>query len=149
MIKDRLVTGAAAGIAGALAQNAYAYIARFLGWRGPVYEDYGQILLFYRIHKGVLPTVLGLLGHFVWDIIIAILFAYLIRQTSSRYYLLKGTLYGMIVWFFIKAGSTLFKIPVIINVMPGTVAFFFAGSVIYGLAITLCLRWLDRSPAPI
>ena len=145
MIKDRLVSGALAGSVGAVIQNTYAFIAKSLGFQGPVYIDYGEYLLFYKDQSGPLTSFFGFIGHFVWDIIIGIIFAYLILNTSSRYYLLKGILYGVIVWFLIKAGSTLFKIPEVITVLPHTVAFFFFGSILFGISLAYTLKLLDNA----
>lgn len=144
MIKDDIVKGLIAGIAGAVCQNLYALGTRVLGYQGPLYVDYGKILLFYSSRRGWLPDILGLIAHFIWDIILAVFFVYFIKYTSSRHRLLKGIVWALAVWFFIKTGATLYKIPVIIHVEPVTVVVFLIGSIIYGLALVLALNRMEQ-----
>lgn len=143
MLQDRMVFGAIAGMAGAVVQNFYAVIAESMGLTGPVYLNYGKIVLMLKDYNDPLADTLGVIGHFTWDIILGIAFAYLVSLTSSRYYILKGIIYGIIVWYFIKVIATLFKIPVIIGVQPHTVAFFFIGAILYGATLALTLKLLD------
>ena len=145
MIKDRLINGTIAGSAGAIIQNGYALLMSRLGYSGPVYIDYGKILLFYNPPQGILPNGLGLVAHFVWDIILAVLFAYLLQKTSSRYLWLKGLIYGIAVWFFIKTGATLYKIPIIYEVRPYTVAFFLGGAILFGIIIASTLQFMEQT----
>lgn len=147
MIKDRLVNGAIAGAAGAVVQNLYAAAAGLFGYTGPNYLTYGKIVLAIEDNNGALSNLMGLVGHFVWDIILGIIFAYIISSATSRYYIWKGLLYGAVVWYFVKAGATMFKIPEIMAVYPETVVFFFIGSLIYGLVVSYSLRVLDARPA--
>ncbi|MBU7005227.1 hypothetical protein [Phosphitispora fastidiosa] len=143
MIKDRLINGAIAGAAGAVVQNLYAAAARLFGYTGPGYITYGKIVLAIEDNGGLLSNSLGLVSHLVWDIIVGILFAYIISSTTSRYYIWKGMLYGAAVWYLIKAGATIFKIPIIMGFYPETVVFFFIGALIYGLVVSYSLKVLD------
>ena len=147
MINDRLINGAIAGAAGAVIQNLYAFAVRLFDYTGPTYITYGKIILAIEDNSGLLSNSMGLLGHFVWDIILGIIFAYIISSTTSRYYIWKGLLYGAVVWYFIKAGATMFKIPEIMGVNPATVVFFFIGALLYGLVVSYSLKVLDTRPA--
>ncbi len=143
MIKDRMLYGAIAGTAGAIVQNLYAFAATLFGYKGPQYISYGKIVLAIHDYQGLLSNLMGLLGHLVWDIMLGVIFAYIISYTSSRYYALKGLLYGAVVWYLIKASATMFKIPVIMGVHPETVAFFFIGALLFGIVISYSLKILD------
>jgi len=147
MIKDKLVNGAIAGAAGAVVQNLYVAVAGLFGYTGPSYITYGKIALAIEDNNGVLSNLMGLVGHFIWDIMLGIIFAYIISNATSRYYIWKGLLYGAVVWYLIKAGATIFKIPAIMGVYPETVVFFFIGALLYGLVVSYSLRVLDTRPA--
>jgi hypothetical protein len=149
MIRDWMVSGAIAGVMGGICQNIYAGLLNIWGMPGSYYIEYGKVLLFARNPSGLLPDGLGLLAHFAWDIILAIVFVCIIQQTSQRYFLLKGLLYGMIVWFLIRAGATLFKIPIINQDLPHTIALFFIGSLLFGVVIVNTLRFLQKRQSAI
>lgn len=136
-----MICGAFIGSIGAVVQNLYGLSARLAGVKGPIYWDYGKVLIFSgKVLSGILPTVLGTIAHLVWDIILGIVFVYLIRDSFDRYLVLKGVVYGAIVWFIIKTIATLFRVPVIVDVSPYTVLFFFIGSLFFGLVIAYSLR---------
>ncbi|PKM80095.1 MAG: hypothetical protein CVU89_15155 [Firmicutes bacterium HGW-Firmicutes-14] len=145
MIKDRLINGAIAGAAGALVQNTYALILAIGGYGGPNYVTYGKLLLGLNNYNGLSSDILGLIGHFVWDMLLGVFFAYIISRTSSRYYLVKGTLYGAVIWYLIKAGSFLFRAPLVTKFSPESIAFYFAGSLLFGLSTAFTMKLLDRS----
>lgn len=145
MIKDRLVNGALAGTAGAVVQNTYAFTLILAGYKGPSYVDYGKAIVFYKTIEGPSALALGLIGHFVWNIILGVIFAYIIMLTSSRYYLLKGIIYGLVVWFLIKMGSSMFEIAEIVEINPAAAAVFLSGAILFGVAIAYTLKILDQS----
>lgn len=144
MIHDRLINGAIAGGVGAVIQNGYTLLMRSLGYLGPSFIDYGKVVIFYELPQGWLPTGLGLIAHFIWDVVLAIIFAYLLYGTTSRYVWFKGVIYGIVIWFFIQLGAILYKVPLIVEFTPTTVAFCFGGAVMFGIIITLVLNYLDQ-----
>lgn len=149
MIKDSLVSGAIAGGIGGIGQNIYAYAANLIGYNGPGYVDYGKILIWINNYDGTLANLIGFIGHITWDILLGILFAYIISRTSSRYLITKGILYGAIIWFLIQANSTLFKLPTVTGFEPITMGFFLIGSLFFGLILSYSLSVLESMKAKI
>lgn len=143
MINDQTTKGIIAGVIGAVVQNIYIYFTQLLGFTKLNYQDYSQVVIFLRIYKGMLPTFLGILGHFVWDILFGIIFAYLIKFTPRKLYIIKGVVYGVIIWYLIKLGATLFRLTVFMSPPPNSVFVFFIGSILYGAAIAYVLKVLD------
>ncbi|MGI6066631.1 MAG: hypothetical protein ACOYI2_09115 [Bacillota bacterium] len=142
MIRDKLVTGAVIGTAAFIIQNLYALGAKAFNIPTLTYVDYGRILLLSKVMKGTIAVIIGLIGHLIWEIILGVIFVYIILNTSRRYSFLKGIIFGASVWFFINLAATLFSIPVIAHVSPTTVTFFLIGSIIFGFTIAFTLNIL-------
>lgn len=142
LINDRMTRGIIAGSSGALVQNIYMYLAKSLGLTDIMYVDVARHFIFTEAYDGVLAVVVALLAHFTIDSFWGVLYAYLIKYTSSRYYLLKGFAFGAAIWFFIRVfGTKLFK--VVPGSPPLTALVFFIGASLFGLTMALVLRALD------
>lgn len=143
IIDDRFTRGIFAGTVGAVAQNLYIYLAHLLGFTSLHYEDYAEMLIFLKLQKGAFPTVMGLIGHFIWDIFLGIIFVYIIKSSSSRFYLVKGVVYGILIWFFVKVVMTLFRMPIFSSPSTRSTLIFLIGAVFYGLVIAYVLKLTD------
>lgn len=152
MQDDRMVYGTWIGLAGAAVQNLYGLLGKLAGFTGPVYWDYGKIIVLSgRNMNGVLATLLGIAAHLVWDTILGIVFVYLVRDRMGHQLTLKGITYGAAIWFFVRAIALLYRIPIFISVSPQTVLFFFIGSIFFGIVVACSLRFLyhrvERRPS--
>lgn len=144
MINDRTVRGIIAGAAGALAQNIYAYIVKMLGLTNVVYLDVSKAVLFRNHYNDIFANINALLGHFVVDSVLGVVFAFYIQATSSSYYLLKGVVFGTAVWFLVKViGTNILNIPLFINLLPGNTLVFFVGALLFGLTTAWTLKLLN------
>lgn len=143
MIDDRMTRGIIAGAVGAIVQDVYTFGARMAGFTKIEYEDFAEILFFSKPIPGFFPSFFGLLGHLVWDIFLGIMFAYLIKYTSSRFYVLKGLVYGSFIWWMIKVACTLFRIPVLASMPSRQVGVYLIGAMLFGLVVAYTLKLLD------
>lgn len=144
LIKDSIVNGAIIGTAGAAVQILYSFALKAFGYQGLVYIDYGQALLFMNIYPGSLFYGLGIIAHWIWDIIIGVIFVYLIQRSFEYYLYPKGIIYGVAIWFFIGAGVSLFRMPVIHKYYPGSEPYIFIGSILYGLVVAYTFKLLMK-----
>ncbi|HEY8464176.1 MAG TPA: hypothetical protein VIM29_09190 [Bacillota bacterium] len=124
MVKDWMISGIIAGGVAAVIQNIYGMVMKIFGYGGPFYIDYGKIVLFKRLPQGVLSDGLGLIAHLIWDIVLAMGFAYILHIGSSHYLWVKGLIYEMVIWFFIEIGAVLYRIPLISEVSSYSLTFF-------------------------
>lgn len=142
MLNDRMTGGILAGMAGALVQNIYMYLAKSLGLTDIMYVDVARHFIFSQDYNGFLAVIVALLAHFTIDSLWGVLFAFLIKYTSSSFYLLKGVFFSTAIWFFIRVFGTK-----IFGVVPGspplTALVFFIGASLFGLTIAFVLRVLD------
>ena len=142
MVNDRLTRGIIAGIAGGLAQNIYGYIARFFGLTDLVYLDVARGVLFNYEYKGFLAVLVSAFGCLTIDSIWGVLFAFVMRKTSSKYHVVKGILFAVSIWFFVRVlGTKIFG--VMVDTDPQTALVFFFGAVLFGTTMASVLKWLD------
>jgi uncharacterized membrane protein YagU involved in acid resistance len=144
MIDDRFTKGIISGITGALVQNILAFPAKLLGLTDTLYIDVAYAVLFNISYKGVLSVIVSLLGHLVIDAFWGVIFAFLIKYTSSKFYIFKGIVFGCSIWFLVRVIITkIFQLPVLSKNTPKTALFFFFGAAMFGLTIALVLKFLD------
>ncbi len=95
--------------------------AKLLGLTDRTFYDFGMSLIEFHPKKHVLDYLVGLVAHLTVSGIHGIAFACIIYFTSSRYFKLKGILFGFIVWFINLGVGTLFKVPSF-TVVPASAA---------------------------
>jgi hypothetical protein len=145
MINDRFVQGSIAGIIGAMVQNIYAYSVKLLGITDTLYLDVARDVLFNQKYHGPLVLIVSLLGQMVIDSFLGIVFAYLIKYTSSNFYLYKGIVFSWGIWFLVRVIFTkIIVLPIFANSHPPVELFFFCGAAIFGLTIATSLKMLSR-----
>lgn len=144
MIDDAMTKGIIAGIAAAIVQNIYALITRAAGYNVMTYADYARATLFERQYSGSFAQFLGYIGHFTWDILLGVIFVYLVKSTSDKFLVVKGIAYGVVVWYMVKGAPTFFRLPAFLSISPESMFFFFIGSIMFGLTISFTLRYLDK-----
>ncbi len=144
MKNDRLLTGALAGLIGSVAQNIYGQIAKGLTITDRAFLDFAEVALLNRTYGGFLGIVTGTLSHLVFGILVGVLFAYLLRKTSSNYLYLKGLGMGIAIWFFSLAIGTLFKLPMFTEIPPGPALTMFVGALLWGAVTAFTLKMLER-----
>ncbi|WP_066633538.1 DUF6789 family protein [Desulfolucanica intricata] len=143
-MKDRFTAGALAGIAGAVIQDLYSFIIESQGIANRSFSDFGRIMVMLKPYGGTLASIVGFISHITVGILFGILFAYIILKTSDKYYLTKGFIYGLALWFLLLGFGTMWRLPMWTNVPPPTSLAILIGSIIYGLVTAYTLKLLER-----
>jgi hypothetical protein len=71
-----------------------------------------------------------------------VLFAFLLPLATSRYYLLKGWFFGLLIWFSAYTVVHLFQLPQVLQLDLGTVLSNMFKASIYGLVLAWTLARL-------
>ncbi|MCW3490126.1 hypothetical protein [Dethiobacter alkaliphilus] len=146
---DRFFRGFTAGMVGGVAMNLWTLIAtsilnleilRFIDWAG--ITIYGDVPASHA--EGAVALFIQLL----WTGFLGTIFAFLIPQVTSRGYLLKGVIFGVLTGFFIYAIPILFQVPLLREHTLPTVLSNITGGVIWGLTLAQTLYLFDRKKAP-
>ena len=143
-MKDRLVAGGLAGMIAGFIQYAYGLITEAIGITDRAFGQFSEIVLSSRIYTGVLGFVIGLLAHLAVTIMFGVLFAYLIEKSSSRYYLLKGAGYGLVLWFLLSGFGTVARLPLFEDIPPLAALDILIGSLLYGVTLGYVLKIIDK-----
>ncbi len=143
-MQDKIIAGSLAGIIGAILQDMYGFLVKVIGLTDRGFIDFARAVILSNINGGALETVLALIAHLIWNSMLAILFTYLIPNTSGSYYYFKALLYGLALWFIIQAIGTLFRLPMFFHIPASAAMLTLLGAVIYSLGIASTLRFLEK-----
>ena len=143
-MKDRTITGALAGITGAVLQDIYGCSIKALGLTDRGFIDFARAVILYNVYDGVIETVLALIAHIIWDILLGILFVYIINGASGDYYYLKAFIYGLSLWFIIQAAGTLFRLPLFFHIPARAALLTLTGALIYSFGIAATLKFIEK-----
>ncbi len=143
-MKDRLVAGGLAGIIAGLIQYVYGLLTEAIGFTDRSFGQFSEIVLSSRVYTGVLGFIIGLVSHIAVAIMFGVIFAYIIAKTSSRYYLLKGAGYGLVLWFLLSGFGTVARLPLFEDIPPLDASDILIGSILYGLVLAYTLKLLEK-----
>ena len=111
--EDRLIAGGIAGIIGSIVNIVFGVIFKSLGWSDRAFFD-NSTMLFGKetyVDKGFFGFLMGVITEVAVCIIYAVIFAYLIKITSSRYLYVKGLGFGFVLWMLLSSLGTMYNIP--------------------------------------
>jgi hypothetical protein len=144
IMKDRVIAGALAGVIGAVLQDIYGCLIKFFGLTDRGFIDFARAVILYNVTDGGIETLLALIAHIIWDLLLGILFVYIIQGTSSSHYYLKALIYGLSLWFIIQAVGTLFRLPMFFHIPACAALLTLIGALIYSFGIAVTLRFFEK-----
>jgi len=146
MRKDRFVAGGIAGLVASIICDIVGIVYKSLGWTDRAFNDYATIILTYQTFsdEGFFGLILSMISHSAVCIMFGVIFAYLIKFTSSNYLYLKGLGFSLVIWLLLNSFGTILDLPLFRN-MPLKVAYStLSTALIYGFMTALCLKLLDK-----
>ena len=139
-MKDKMMAGALAGVIGAFLQDIYGYFVKAGGLTDRGFIDFARAVILFSTDDGLLETILAFIAHLIWDLLLGILFVYLI---NSSYYYLKAFVYGLALWFIIQVAGTLFRLPMFFHIPASAALLTLIGAIIYSFGVAFTLRYLE------
>lgn len=143
-MRDRFTRGLVAGIVAGIVPffinwGAFTLNLNTLRWS----EFIGMLIL------GDLPATTGemlftIAAQFILLGILGVIFAYLLPLLSVENYQLKGSLYGLAIWFLAFIIVHLFKIGGIFEIPLKTAATNAVAGLFWGLALSIILGWFEH-----
>lgn len=143
-IRDRFTRGFIGGLLAAIVMNIFSFISTALNWVEVPFVDWAGVFIFGRQPEGVAEIAVSLMGQLFFAALAGTLFVYFISLITSRNYIFKGLIYGLIVWFVSYAVTIMFRVPELVRFNLDTVISNAVGSMIYGLILALTIKWLDN-----
>ena len=146
MTNDRLVAGGIAGFVASVTCDIVGIFYKSVGWTDRTFNDYATIVLTYQVYstKGILGLIISVISHAAVCMIHGVVFAYLIKFTSSNYLYIKGLAYSLTIWLLLNTFGTLLNLP-LFRKMPLNVAYAtLSTALIYGLMVSLTLKVINK-----
>jgi len=140
---DRLAKGFIAGLAGGVAMNIINLISYYLNIAELRYLDWAALLIYGTKPYSAVEAVFAQMAQLIFVSVLGVILAYLMPVVTSKNYLLRGWLYGSLVWFSVYGLSYLFKMQATIPLRIDTAFSDLISASVFGLVTVEILRRLD------
>ena len=144
MVNDRTTAGALAGAVAGLIQQIYGSLAHYIGFTEKDFGDFAGTLIMSKAYQGIMSHVIQWLAHIGIGMLFGVIFVQIFKYTSSKYWQIKGIIYGFILWVLLTGIGTLFKMPMWNKTEPTTALSMFIGGLIYSVTMAYILKYLEN-----
>jgi len=142
-VEDRLTRGFIAGVVGGIGMNLWGFFAGLMNFTTLRMADWAVIMIY--AHTPPFDSgeiIFALLGQLFFTGALGAAFVYLLRLVTSKNLIFKGWFFSVLIWFFIYAVTTLFKVEGTMPLPFKTAVANFIAATIYGLALPIALKIL-------
>jgi len=143
-LEDRIASGFIGGIIAGIAMNIIDWIGYSLGFYNERLLDWASIAIYGHLPITNYEVVFAQLGQIFFSGFAGILFSYMLLKLTSGNYLLKGWIFGILMWFGLYATSIALRLPTLTNHDFHTSLAHFISSTVYGLVLASVLNYLDK-----
>lgn len=142
---ERFSNGIIGGIAaGVIKDIPDALFHNWLKLTSLSFWDYaGQVALF-RHPQGLGEHLYALAYEVLFSIFVGIIYVYLKDKLQTGHYLIRGAIYGALIWFMVNAVVLAFQIKNLIKTDPATSMVNSICSIIYGILLAYILHYLEE-----
>ncbi|HBT16295.1 MAG TPA: hypothetical protein DEB05_05005 [Firmicutes bacterium] len=141
-MRDRLTAGAIAGFVGGVAQDIFGIVAKALKLTDRGFVDFAERFMLYKNYPGVLAFLIGFIAQALIGAVIGVIFAYLIKFTSSRFYYFKGVGLGLFFWLTLGLAGTAYRLPLFKEVPPAASLMTLIGAILFGVVTAYLFKLL-------
>lgn len=144
-MNDRFMNGFTAGVlAGMTASLVDLILVSWLKFGSIRFLDFSGVFIYGGKPLNLPEALFAQFGELVWDGFIGILFVYFITDIRSRYLLIKGAVYGLIVWFITYALVILYRVPAFKKIALESAMENAFVSMLYGFVLATAVLYLQR-----
>lgn len=144
-MRDRFMRGAVAGLIGGIALTAVSlFFIAVLGFGSLRFFDIAGLIIYGRRPVSLPEILFAEFGHLVVSSGAGVLYAFLVKAVSSRYYIIKGVAVGIATWFSVYSITTLFRVPHLTRISLNSSLSNLISSVVFGVVMAATLGWLDK-----
>lgn len=141
-MEDRFTPGLFAGVIGDAFLQIYFSLLSVFKIISRTYADYGEILIMAKAHEGPLAYVIGVTLEFIIGGLLGIVFAYLLKYTTTKFYMLKAVCLAMASWLFFLVPGTLYKLALFEKVPPQDSFLMLIGSILWSIITAIAFKYL-------
>lgn len=143
-MNDRISAGFLSGVVAGIAMNIVDWLGFVAGFYQERLLDWAAIVILGQLPQTIVATVFAQLGQLFFAGFLGIIFAASLLKLTSGNYLLKGWLYGVLVWFAIYAVSSAMRLPTLATHSVAAAISHFLSASLYGLVLARMLKRLER-----
>jgi hypothetical protein len=144
---DKLVIGSIAGIVACLIKDVLTIIPEFIFRIHPSFWDYGHYLIYQKPmgHTfGVFDLVYSILMELVFGTALGVLFAHTKHLIKTEHPLLRGCLFGPIIWFLTRSAITVAGVKALIPTSNLITTMNWGISFAYGISLAWVIEKLEK-----
>jgi RsiW-degrading membrane proteinase PrsW (M82 family) len=142
---EKLSNGIIGGIvAGIVKDIPNAVFHNLLKLTGLSFWDYSAQIALFRHPRGWGEQFYALAFEVIFCIVIGIIYVYLKDKLKTGHYLIRGAIYGALVWFIIQAVILAFRIHALMNTDFLTSIVNSLCSVFYGILLAFIIHYLEE-----
>ena len=142
---DFLTPGIVAGIIGAMISGVYEIIIKGLRIASNLFLEFSQVIILFHTKNSIPHSIIGWGIHLIIGSICGVIISYIIKFTSNKYYLFKGTWIGLCAWGFLLSVGTLYKMPNFTKIQPIPALAMVIGSAFWGLSTAYALKIITKN----
>lgn len=143
-MKDRITAGLIAGITAGIAMNIVDWAGYGLRLHNERLLNWAAVAIFGRLPGNTTEVIFAQLGQILFAGFMGILFAVVLLKLTSGSYLVKGWVFGVIVWFGLYAISIALTLPHLSTHAFYAVLSHLISASVYGLVLAYGLNVLDQ-----
>lgn len=145
-MRDKIITGAAAGVTGGILQEALHLTVNvwLLKTTDMLLASVAGAMILGHKAQNWGEFAVGFTGHLILATFFGMLFAYVLELTEYRYYLLKGWLYGISLWFMNFTVGTQWRIDGVHHMNWAEKLSFLVPHMLYGFITAYVIYYLDE-----
>lgn len=144
-MKDRFMNGVVAGIlAGVVSALTDYLVVNGLRIGSVRFVDFAGVFIYGERPHGLHEVIFAQIGALLFHGLLGAIFSYLLVHITSKYYLIKSILYGLLIWFAIYAIVTLFRVPFLVNTPFNAAVKDTVIAGLFGLVLGIVYRWLKN-----
>lgn len=143
-MQDRIISGFLAGIVASISMNIIDWAGHLLGFYQERLLNWAAVALYGRLPANTPEIVLAQIGQIIFAGFLAIPFIYLLPKLTSGNYIVKGWIFGLIIWFGVYALSIAFRLPHLEQHAFFAVVSHLISASVYGVVLGMTLSLLDQ-----
>lgn len=144
MIRDKVIFGGIVGFLANLAMNVFQYPMWRLGIvKHPLSHYAGSLFLdFNTLHHTFYGAVVAWTVDILYSVLWGILFVYLMDWTGRRHFMIKGILFGALIWLVSFGGIRTFPMVTLREYLPVQALYYLFFHLVFGFVLgVLVARW--------
>lgn len=145
LCEDTFFRGALCGGVAGILKDIIDLILYLFKVKGLSFWSFASVVAFDKLPNDLFMNITGICLEIIFSAFLGVLFVLIAQKIKTRHYLLMGTFFGSMAWFFIRAVIVCYKINQLIT--PATPLRPFITwllSMVFGIV----LAWLERRLSP-